>query len=84
MTTHTIDVYVTVTHKYIATVDSEQTLAEVQDAIRGMNAKTRVKSDPFYIAAAIDFVIDDNFGNMTHVHEYDTEVEDVYIEGDKQ
>ena len=32
MTTHTIDVYVTVTHKYIATVDSEASLEEVKHA----------------------------------------------------
>ena len=83
MTTHTIDVYVTVTHKYIATVDSEASLEEVKHAIRGIR-NASITNEGYYLAQAIDEAISDNYGDLTHVREYDTEVEQVYIEGDKQ
>jgi len=78
---HHIEVVTVVHHKYIMTVDTDQPLCTVEEIIRGINPRNLHHS--YEIARAIDNVVSGD-GDQTRGKEYETEVEGIYIQGDKQ
>lgn len=78
---HHIEVVTVVHHKYIMTVDTDQPLCTAEDLIRKINPRNLRSS--YDLARAIDDVVSGD-GDQASGEEYETEVEGIYIQGDKQ
>jgi hypothetical protein len=81
MTIYFIPVVTVVHHKYVMEVDSDLPLCTVEEIIRGINPRNLRSS--YDLARAIDNVVSGD-GDQAGGKEYETEVEGIYIEGDKQ
>lgn len=81
MTIYFIPVVTVVHHKYEMEVDSDLPLCTVEEIIRGINPRNLRHS--YEIARAIGDVVSGD-GDQVRGEEYDTEVEGIYIQGDKQ
>jgi len=81
MTIYFIPVVTVVHHKYEMVVDSDLPLSSVEELVRSINPRNLRHA--YQIADAIGDVVSGD-GDQVRGEEYDTEVEAIYIEGDRQ